>query len=112
MKIIKILILSFIMVGVNFGCEDFLTEIPQSQLDATTFYSTGQSAEIGITGCYNRFYDQDCYSMMVHLVQMSTDDIMQPSGANSLYKDRANLKAPNANEGIWSNFYLEITLSE
>ena len=105
MKIIKILILSFIMVGVNSSCEDFLTEIPQSQLDATTFYSTGQSAEIGITGCYNRFYDQDCYSMMVHLVQMSTDDIMQPSGANFLYKDRANLKAPNANGGIWSNFY-------
>ena len=59
MKFLKKSLIITLLAGVSFSCEDFLTEVPQSQVDANTFYTSAQAAEIGITGCYNRFFNQD-----------------------------------------------------
>ncbi len=108
MKILNKIIIFSILIGVNFSCEEFLTEVPQSQVDASTFYTNAQSAEIGITGAYNSFFDQDSYSRMVMLVQASTDDVNQPSGAFSTYQNRDLMTAPDGDAPIWENMYVTL----
>lgn len=105
MKFFKITIVLILLAGVNFSCEDFLTEVPQSQVDANTFYSSAQSAEIGITGVYNRFFNEHAYSRLVMLVQASTDDVSQPKGAFSNYENRDLMKAPDGDIAVWREMY-------
>lgn len=105
MKFFKISIILILLAGVNFSCEDFLTEVPQSQVDANTFYNSAQSAEIGITGCYNRFFNEQNYAKLVMLVQAATDDVDQPTGAFSNYQNRNMMTAPDGDGAIWENMY-------
>lgn len=105
MKFNKISIVVLLLAGVNFSCEDFLTEVPQSQVDASTFYTSAQSAEIGITGAYNRFFNEQNYAKVVMIVQASTDDVAQPTGGFSNYENRDLMTAPDGDQAIWTNMY-------
>ncbi len=100
---IKVIVSAVLMAGLSFSCEDFLDESPNSQIDGSTFYTDLTTAEIGLTGCYNRFFDQNAYSYMTMLTQVSTDDILQPSGAFHLYKDREAMNSVDVvgNPWIW-----------
>ncbi len=97
-------------LGVQFSCSDFLEEEPISQINAETFYEDASSAEIGLTGVYNRFFNENCYSMIVTPIIMSTDDILQPSGAFSQFKNRGELLTPSlAPLNQWGKLYETIS---
>lgn len=102
-------LIGILLVAVwGFSCENFLTEEPQSQIDANTFYTSGQSAEMGLTGCYNRFFNQQCYPRAVMLIQVSTDDVNQPTGSFSTFQNRNLMTAPDGDELLWSTMYQTI----
>lgn len=104
MKYIRYILLCGVLLGSG-SCEDYLTEEPISQISAETFYEDAAAAEIGLTGVYNRFFNEYCYSMIVTYVQVGTDDIHQPSGFASGYKDRANLDPTLAPLRQWGAMY-------
>ncbi len=88
------------------GCSgDFLEELPESQISADVFYDDALSTEIGLTGVYNRFFNENAYPGIVVTTQVGTDDIKQPFGAYFQYKQRDVMLASNANTGVWENLY-------
>jgi starch-binding outer membrane protein, SusD/RagB family len=104
----KLIVITAILGGISSGCNDFLDEDPVSQIETTTFYKDGAAAEIGLTGCYNKFFDQNSYPFFDVLIQLSTDDIKQPSGFAFKYKTRANMLASEVNAGPWNAMYKAI----
>lgn len=108
MKFFKTAAIGVLLAGASFSCDDFLTEVPQSQVDASTFYTSAQAAEIGITGCYNRFFNENGYSKLVMLVQASTDDIFQETGAFHQYQTREIMTAANGDQAVWKQMYQTI----
>lgn len=104
----RITILIILLTIFSVGCSDFLEELPESQVSANEFYTDASSAEIGLTGVYNRFFNESAYPFLVVMAQVSTDDIKQPSGANFQYKDRTQMLASNANSNLWDRFYQTI----
>lgn len=52
-KYISVVILAFL----NMGCDDFLTELPQSAYSVEGAYRTQQDFELGIAACYNTIQD-------------------------------------------------------
>lgn len=106
MKILnKISVLSVFLAIFSAGCNDFLEEVPESQISADEFYTDASSAEIGLTGVYNRFFNENAFPAIAVMVQVSTDDIKQPSGAYFQYKDRTQMLASNANGTTWERMY-------
>ena len=101
----KITIIAAFLGAISLGCEDFLEEEPQSQINAAKFYNDATTAEIGLTGVYNRFFNQNGYSYLMMLIQVSTDDVKQPSGAFFTYKDREKMLANDANLQLWGIMY-------
>lgn len=98
-------VLSVIVGGLP-GCNDFLDESPTSQIDAASFYEDLAAAEIGLTGCYNNFFNEHGYPYLALLVQVSTDDIKQPAGDNfSYYKRRDNMLANDVVGAPWEVLY-------
>jgi hypothetical protein len=96
------------LLAVSFSCSDFLDESPQSQVDASIYYKDRTSAETGLTGCYNKFFDQNTYPNFLITLQVSTDDILQPSGSFFQYKQRSIMKAVDVVPGAWTGFYKDI----
>ncbi len=101
----KISIITAFVCIISVACDDFLEEEPQSQINAAKFYKDATTAEVGLTGVYNRFFNQNGYSYLMMLVQVSTDDVKQPSGAFFTYKDRANMLPSDANLQLWGVMY-------
>lgn len=100
-----ILFIGIFLIGL-WSCQDFLNEEPISQINAETFYEDAAAAEIGLTGLYNRFFNEHCYSMIITPILVSTDDIKQPSGAFYSFKDRgAELNANLAPLRQWGKLY-------
>ena len=49
----NIYIISILTVALLFtGCEDFLTDEPESVLTSVDFYTTPERIEVGVIGCY------------------------------------------------------------
>lgn len=101
----KITIVTALLATMSAGCSDFLEEMPESQISADEFYNDASSAEIGLTGVYNRFFNEQAFPLLVTMVQVGTDDIKQPSGAFFQYKDRTQMLASNANATLWERMY-------
>jgi len=91
-----------------YGCNDFLDESPKSQVDATVYYKDESAAETGMTGCYNQFFNQGAFPFFLVAMQVSTDDISQPSGAFFQYKKRSVMKPVDLNASPWNGFYKAI----
>jgi hypothetical protein len=104
----KFILVATILGTISYGCNDFLDEGPVSQVETTGFYKDGASAEIGLTGCYNKFFDQSAYSYFAVMTQLSTDDVKQPSGFGFKYKTRAALLASEVNASPWNLMYKTI----
>ncbi len=102
----KLIIVLGILMTSSWSCQDFLNEEPVSQINAETFYTDASSAEIGLTGIYNRFFNEYCYSMIITPILTSTDDIKQPSGAFYAFKQRGSeLNATLAPLRQWGTLY-------
>lgn len=104
MKYIAYILVCGLLI-VSWSCDDFLEEEPVSQISAKTFYEDAAAAEIGLTGVYNRFFNESCYSMIITYVQVGTDDVKQSSGFASGFKDRVELDPNLAPLGQWGNMY-------
>jgi hypothetical protein len=104
----RFILITIVLGGISYGCNDFLDEDPVSQIETTGFYKDGASAEIGLTGCYNKFFDQSAYSYFGVMTQLSTDDIKQPSGFSFKYKTRAAMLASEVNASPWNAMYKTI----
>lgn len=102
---IKCIVLVSFIGMTSIGCDEFLEESPQSQVDASIFYKDMSSAETGLTGCYNKFFDQNAYSYYNMLIQVSTDDISQPNGSFSKYKTRGDMLAVDVAAAPWNGMY-------
>lgn len=106
MKSKLIIILVGILTVGNWSCQDFLNEEPVSQINAETFYVDRPSAEIGLTGVYNRFFNEYSYPMIITQILVGTDDIKQPSGSFFAFKDRAGALDPtDAPLRQWGTLY-------
>ena len=88
---------------------DVLDQEPVSVVEVSTFYDSPSAAEIGLVGCYNRFFQETGYSRLIMYLQTSTDDIKQPSGFGFQLKDRTQLTANPASGGgydvAWKQMY-------
>jgi hypothetical protein len=90
------------------GCNDFLDEAPQSQIEASLYLKDLTAVETAITGCYNELFDQGCLSIFMLYMQVSTDDISQPNGAFFQHKNRKIMKAVDVNGTPWNGIYKTI----
>src|SRR5690606_32775862 len=111
----KILYKYCLLIGALFlfsDCTKILDTTPVSSIESSIFYDSETSAEIGLTGCYNRFFNENAYSLRMDFFQVSTDDIKQPSGWSFQLKDRTQL-TPNPSTGggyntPWARMYTAI----
>lgn len=86
------------------SCNDFLEVEPSSVLNSETFYNDPTTAEVGLTGCYNRFFHESAYSTFIMFFQASTDDIKQDGGFASQFKNRSELLNAT-NSASWAKMY-------
>jgi starch-binding outer membrane protein, SusD/RagB family len=92
-------------------CEKVLEQDVYSSIEMEVFYDSQSAAEMGITGCYNRFFNESSYSQLICYFQVSTDDIKQPTGWLFQLKDRTQL---NSNPSIggynkpWASLYTTV----
>jgi hypothetical protein len=103
----KLLILAAVFATLC-GCNDFLDEPPQSQIEASNYPNDLISAETAITGCYNRLFDQNCLPFLQVFIQVSTDDISQPNGAFFQHKNRKIMKSVDINNAPWNGMFKTI----
>lgn len=93
-------------------CHQVLEQDVYSSIEMDAFYDSQGSAEIGITGCYNRFFNEAAYSQLICYFQVSTDDIKQPSGWAFQLKDRTQLTSnPSSGGGYnapWARMYTSV----
>jgi len=73
-------ILFILILTCFYQCEKVLEQDIYSSIEMETFYDSQSSAEAGITGCYNRFFNEGVYPQLICYFQASTDDIDQPTG--------------------------------
>ncbi|WP_159523047.1 RagB/SusD family nutrient uptake outer membrane protein [Sunxiuqinia indica] len=90
-------------------CQEVLEQDVYSSIEMNALYDSESAAEIGLTGCYNRFFNESAYSQLICYFQVSTDDIKQPSGWCFQLKDRTQLTAnPSSGggyNGSWAKMY-------
>lgn len=93
-------------------CQEVLEQDVYSSIELESLYDSESAAEIGITGCYNRFFNEAAYSQLILYFQVSTDDIKQPSGWSFQLKDRTQLTAnPSSGGGYntsWARMYTAV----
>ena len=92
-------------------CEKVLDQELYSSVEMEVFYDSQSAAEMGITGCYNRFFNEGAYSQLICYFQVSTDDIKQPTGWVSQLKDRTQLGSNSSIGGFgtpWAKLYTTI----
>lgn len=94
-----------------YQCEKVLEQEVYSSIEMDVFYDSQSAAEMGITGCYNRFFNEGAYSQLICYFQVSTDDIKQPIGWLFQLKDRTQLSSNSAIGGYntpWARLYTTI----
>src|SRR5690606_16954417 len=84
-----------------------------SSIEMDVFYDSQSAAEIGITGCYNRFFNEAAYPNLICFFQVSSDDVYRPSGWGHQLKQRGTLLNSNPSSGggyytQWSTLYRTI----
>ena len=88
---------------------DVLDQEPISVAQVGTFYDSPSAAEIGLVGCYNRFFNEGGYPRLILYLQTSSDDVKQPNGFAFQMKDRSQLTANPASGGgydvAWRQLY-------
>lgn len=94
-------------------CGKVLDQEMYSSIEMEVFYDSQSAAEIGITGCYNRFFNEAAYPNLICFFQVSTDDIYRPSGWGHQLKQRSTLLNSNPSSGggynaQWSSLYRTI----
>jgi len=106
-KHIKIILL--LPLCLYFSQCDVLDQEPISVAEVSTFYDSPSAAEIGLVGCYNRFFQESGYSRLIMYLQASSDDVKQPNGFAFQMKDRSQLTANPASGGgydlAWKQMY-------
>lgn len=91
------------------GCNKILETKPVSSLELNSFYNSKESAEIGLTGCYNRFYNQSAYSQLICFFLVSTDDVKEPPGSWGFeLKDRTLLTSAASSGGGYNTSWAQI----
>ena len=93
-------------------CDDVLEQDVYSSIEMDALYDSQISAEMGLTGCYNRFFNENAYSRLLCYFQVSTDDVKQPNGWAFQLKDRTQL-TPNPSSGgqfdlPWARMYTAV----
>ncbi len=93
-------------------CNEVLEQDVYSSIEMDVLYDSQTAAEVGITGCYNRFFNEAAYSQLILYFQVSTDDVKQPSGWAFQLKDRTQL-TPNPSSGggfntPWARMYTAV----
>ena len=91
-----------------YQCENVLEQDVYSSIEMEIFYDSQSAAEVGITGCYNRFFNEGAYPQLICYFQVSTDDIKQPIGWLFQLKDRTQLSSNSAIGGYntpWASLY-------
>ena len=91
-----------------YQCEKVLEQDVYSSVEMEVFYDSQSAAEIGITGCYNRFFNEGVYPQLICYFQASTDDIKQPTGWLFQFKDRSQLTSTSPIGGFnapWAGLY-------
>ncbi len=106
-----LLIIPFLVLFVQ--CGKVLEHDVYSSIEMNVFYDSQDAAEIGITGCYNRFFHESAYPMMIAFYQVSTDDVLKPSGWGHQLKQRGTLLNSNPSSGggydaQWARMYQAI----
>lgn len=92
-------------------CEKVLEQDIYSSIEMATFYDSQSAAEVGITGCYNRFFNEGAYPQLICYFQVSTDDIKQPAGWLFQLKDRTQLASNSSIGGYntpWAGLYTTV----
>jgi len=111
MKNIYKYILLFSVLTLFSQCQKVLDQDVYSGVEMDVFYDSQSAAEMGITGCYNRFFNEGCYSQLICFFQVSTDDIKQPIGWLFQLKDRTKLGFNSSISGFntpWAKLYTTI----
>ena len=88
-----------------YQCSEVLEQDVYSSIEMDALYDSQSAAEVGITGCYNRFFNESAYSLLICYFQVSSDDIKQPSGWAYQLKDRTKLTSAYSTLTVWTKMY-------
>ncbi|MBT7464734.1 MAG: RagB/SusD family nutrient uptake outer membrane protein [Bacteroidetes bacterium] len=104
-------LLIILTLTLSYQCEKILDQDAYSSIEMEVFYDSQSAAEVGITGCYNRFFNEGSYPQLICYFQASTDDIKQPTGWLFQLKDRTNLGSSSSIPGFstpWASLYTTV----
>ena len=111
MKKIFIYIAAVLLSFFNMGCEDFLTEVPQSEYSVATAYQTQLDFEMGIAACYDVIQDlHRPFQSWFRMNQGRGDEYLNGSGFDGFNNFTANETSKMVLIG-WKAYWKLITYS-